>query len=190
MEKQNRSHEETARRRSQTPGMIFSGLCWVLLFLSAIIAFFNLQSFITNLFSGQFVLAQLIYLLIFGGLTFLCWRGKDKMRVEYDYTFTPVTGGQADLDVAKVLGNSRRKLMTSLPLKNVEAAGAVDAPSFNRYVSMQDVKKHNWFVNREAKLYFFYFTKNGVRHLIVLELKDEMIKCVVPYLGMGVWQGA
>ena len=90
-----------------------------------------------------------------------------------------------------VLGNSRRRYLTRLPLKSVEACGLVTDPSFNRYVSMRDVKKHNWFLNRDAKLYYFYFTKNSVKHLIVIEPSDEMVEMIRSrnYLNYGVWQG-
>jgi len=192
MEKITQSHEETARRHNQTPGLIFTGFCWIAFFVSALIAMIFLQGLFNLIGSGQFTiqgfLMSLLLTAVFGGIAFLFWRGEDKMRVEYDCTFTPVSGGNADLDVARVMGNSRRKPMTSLPLKNVESAGAVDAPAFQRYLQMKDVKVHNWFVNREANLYFFYFVKANVKHMIVLELKDEMISCVKPYLGMGVWQ--
>jgi hypothetical protein len=75
-------------------------------------------------------------------------------------------------------------------MKNVDAAGPVNSEGFRRLVSMKDVKKHNWFVNREAKLYYFYFTKNQVKHLMVVELSDEMVAMVnkAGYLGFGVWQ--
>ena len=120
--------------------------------------------------------------LVFGGIAVLIWFKKDNLRIEYDYTFT-----NGDLDVGKVFGNARRKLMTSLSMKNVEACGPVTDPSFQRYITMRDVKKHNWFVNREAELYYFYFVKNSVKHIIVLETSREMIDMLRPYLNYGVW---
>ena len=76
-------------------------------------------------------------------------------------------------------------------MKNVEAAGAVNTPSVQRYLSMNDVKKHNWFLNREAKLYYYFFTMNQVRHLMVVELSDEMVELTKKpnYMNYGVWQG-
>ena len=196
MEKITRSHEETARRHNQTIGMLFTGVSWGMFFICAIIAFMTLQGLVTSLASisseGFNLVGTLInvgIMAVFGGLAYLCWRNKDRLRIEYDYTFTPITGGTADLDVAQVMGNSRRRLMTSLSLKIVESAGPVDGSSFQRYISMRDVKKHNWFVNRDAKLYYFYFVKNEVKHIMIVELRDEMLDYVKPYLNMGVWQG-
>ncbi len=196
MEKLSRSHEETARRHNQTLGMIFTGASWVVFFICALIAFMTLQGLVTSLatiseqgFNLTGTLINVAIIAVFGGLAYLCWRNKDRMRIEYDYTFTPITGGTADLDVAQVMGNSRRRLMTSLTLKNVESAGPVDGSAFQRYITMRDVKRHNWFVNRDGKLYYFYFVKNDVKHIMIVELKDEMLDYVKPYLGMGVWQG-
>ena len=133
MEKLSRSHEETARRHNQTLGMIFTGASWVVFFICALIAFMTLQGLVTSLatiseqgFNLTGTLINVAIIAVFGGLAYLCWRNKDRMRIEYDYTFTPITGGTADLDVAQVMGNSRRRLMTSLSLKNEESAGPVD----------------------------------------------------------------
>ncbi len=173
-------HEEVAVKRNRTLNYLLYGLCWVALVIFALIAVTNLSM----LMAGRFQLAPIISTVVFGGLAFLIWRYKEDLRVEYDYTFT-----NGDLDVGKVFGNSRRKLMTSLPMKNVEACGLVTHQSFQRYLTMKDCKKHNWFVNRDAQLYYFYFVKNEVKHAIILELSDEMIAMLRPYLGFNVWQG-
>ena len=173
-------HEEIAVKRNRTMNSIGYILCWVAMLACALFAMMNLSM----LTSGIFEVVYIVQLLVSGALAFLIYIKKDNLRVEYDYTFT-----NGDLDVGKVFGNSRRKLMTSLAMKNVESAGAVTDKSFQRFMNNKDVKKHNWFVNRDAKLYYFYFVKNEVRHAIILELSDEMIKMLKPYLPFGVWQG-
>ncbi len=172
--------EEVAAKKNRTMSMILYGLCWVVMCILAVITMSNLYAII----GGYFQLLPILTTLICGGLTALIWFKKDNLRIEYDYTFT-----NGDLDVGKVFGNSRRRLMTSLSMKNVESAGAVTDKSFQRFVTNKDIKKHNWFVNREAFLYYFYFTKNEVRHVIILELSKDMVKMLKPYLGFGVWQG-
>lgn len=173
-------HEEIAVKRNRTFNSIAYVLCWVAMLLCALFAMMNLSM----LTSGAFELVYIIQLLISGALAILIYVKKDNLRIEYDYTFT-----NGDLDVGKVFGNSRRKLMTSLAMKNVESAGPVTDKSFQRFMNNKDVKKHNWFVNRDAHLYYFYFTKNEVRHAIILELSEEMITMLKPYLPFGVWQG-
>ncbi|NLG24019.1 MAG: hypothetical protein GX558_01580 [Clostridiales bacterium] len=189
MDNANRSYEETARKRNTALASLSYALSWVALVISGLIALIALSSLTSVLAGGaEGLIPTVITIAVFGGLAYLIWRNKDNLRVEYDYTFTPLGAGKADLDVAKVMGNSRRKLMTSLSLKSVESAGDVRHASFNRYLTMKDVKKHNWFVNRDAKLSYFYFVKNNVKHMIVLELSDEMIGRVKPFLGYSIWQ--
>jgi len=186
MERGAKSFEETARKRNQGLNSLLYSLCWLSIVFFGIIAVFSFYSIMGE---NGFNWMALAIVLVFGGSAFLIWRNKDKLRVEYDYTYTPIGGGKSDLDVAKVFGNSRRRLMTSLQLGTVESAGHVNHASFQRYITMRDVKKHNWFVNRDSDLYYFYFTKNSVKHVIILELSPEMVNCVRPNLNFNVWQG-
>lgn len=170
--------EEVAAKKNRTLNNLMYGLAWVAMILSALVA----MMFFSSISTGNFQLLPIVSFLLFGGIAVLIWFKKDNLRIEYDYTFT-----NGDLDVGKVFGNARRKLMTSLPMKNVEACGPVTDPSFQRYITMRDVKKHNWFVNRGAALYYFYFVKNSVKHIIVLEISEDMVKMLRPYLNYGVW---
>ena len=178
-------HEEVASKYNKTPNNILYALCWVMIVFFGILAMMGLSS----LMSLRFSIPAVVYFVVFGGLAVLLWFKKDNLRVEYDYTFT-----NGDLDVGKVFGNARRKLMTSLNMKNVEMAGMVTHQSFQRFMNDNSVKKHNWFVNRGAKLSYFYFQKENqkhenLKHVIVLELSDEMLTMLKPYLKFGVWQG-
>ena len=177
--------EEVVVRRN--PGMYNAlyYLTWFLIVIVGLFALMKLMSIIETISTGQFSLMMLIVTLLAGGLAFLLWRNKDELRTEYEYALT-----NGELDVAKVMNNSKRKYLTNLQLSEVEACGEVASPSFQRYVTMKDVKKHNWFLNRDSKLYYFYFTKKGTKHLIVLELSDEMAQLVKSrgYLGFGIWQ--
>ncbi|MGI6174035.1 MAG: DUF6106 family protein [Christensenellales bacterium] len=182
--------EEVAFRRKQGTYTALYYLSWAMIGfcgIVALISFFNVYSSLTLLFSGQgsFNFISLIFLVLFGGSAFLLWRSKDELRVEYEYTFT-----NGELDVSKVLNNVRRKYLTNMPVKIVESCGPVNTPAFQRLLSMKDVKKHNWFANRDAKLYYFYFTKNSVKHMIIVELSDEMIELVRKpnYMNYGIWQ--
>ena len=63
----------------------------------------------------QFSVILLVETLLSAGVAVLLFLRRDRLRTEYEYTFT-----NGDLDVSKVLGNSRRKYLTSLPMKNVD----------------------------------------------------------------------
>ncbi len=178
--------EEVVVRRKDGLYNLLYMLSWAVLVLSVIMAMIALQGFLMMIMSGSFDLVNLAVLVVFGGLAFLIWRKKDELRTEYEYAFT-----NGDLDVSKVLNNQKRKYLTCLNMKNVDAAGAVNTPAFQRYLTMKDVKRHNWFLNRDAKLYYFLFTKNQVRHLMIVELSNEMVELVKQpkYMNYGVWQG-
>lgn len=176
--------EEVAVRRSAGLYNFLYVLAWAAMGLSALLAMMGLSGVMT-MFSTGFDITPIALLLVFGGIAFGIFRYKDELKSEYEYVFT-----NGDLDVSKVLNNSRRRYLTCLNMKNVEAAGAVTSPSFNRYLSMPGMKKHNWFLNRDAKLYYFYFNKASVKHLMVVELSDQMVDLVKrpPYMSYGVWQ--
>jgi hypothetical protein len=159
-------------------------LAWVAMVLFALMAMIGLSGVMAMMSTG-FSLGPVITLVVFGGLAFLIFRYKDELKSEYEYVFT-----NGDLDVSKVLNNSRRRYLTSLTMKSVEAAGPVNGGGFQRYVTMPGIKKHNWFLNRDAHLYFFYFVKNGVKHLMVVELTGEMVDLVKKpnYMNYGIWQ--
>lgn len=165
---------------------------WIMMIIFGLIAVMSLSSAInmlSGLLSGEgFDIAPLITLVVTGGIAFLFFRKKDDLKTEYEYTLTNNT-----LDVSKVLNNSRRRYLTALDLKTVEACGPVSeqGSSFQRYITMKDVKKHNWFLNRDAKLTYFYFTKTSVKHIIILEISEDMLEMIrrANYLNFGVWQG-
>ena len=70
--------------------------------------------------------------------------------------------------------------------------GPAQGPAFNKTLHEPNAKRHNWFVNREANLYYFFFEKKGARHIIILELNDEMVAMIrsKKYLQRGVWYEA
>ena len=60
--------------------------------------------------------------------------------------------------------------------------GKVDSDAFRRYVNMPGIKRMNWFLNREAELYFFYFTKEQDKKMIVLEPSEELVGMIRKYV--------
>ena len=125
--------------------------------------------------------------LVTGGAAFLVYRWKDTLRVEYDYTFT-----NGALDISSVLNNRRRRYLCAMDTQDVVRCGPATGPAFERTLKEPGIKVHNWFVNREAKLFYFYFQKKGVKHVAVMELNDEMIAVIRSknYLPMGTWYDA
>ena len=170
--------EVVVKQKRMVDELLYFG-SWALMILCAVLGFFSLQMVFYS-----FGLGTIIPTVVLLGIAVYLWFNHDKFRTEYEYTFT---NGQ--MDFAQVFNNKKRKNLGTMNIRNVEAMGLVASGSFNRYLNMKDVKRSNWFVNRDAKLYYFYFVKNEVRHAIILELSDEMITMIKPYLPFGVWQG-
>ncbi|MBQ3425133.1 MAG: hypothetical protein IJH38_08045 [Clostridia bacterium] len=182
--------ETYAVRRKQGVYTLLYYACWLLIAVFAVTAAFALSGVIgTDPSTGgmQFSWQNLLTALIFGGVAFLLWRGSDNFRVEYDYTFT-----NGNLDVSRVLNNKRRKYLTALDMKDVIRCGPAAGPAFAKTLNEPGIKRHNWFVNREANLYYFYFQRKGVKHVIVLELTQEMVDMIRSknYLPREAWYDA
>ena len=125
----------------------------------------------------------MITIVVSAGIAVYIWFFHDKLLTEYEYTFT-----NGSLDFAEVYNNKKRKSLGSLNVRNVEAFGKVDSESFRRYISMPGIKKMNWFLNREAELYYFYFTKESDRKIIIFEPSEEMVSYIRQYLPNGAYR--
>ena len=53
---------------------------------------------------------------------------------------------------------------------------------------MPNVKKMNWFLNRDAELYYFFFSKDNNKKMIILEPSEEMVGMIKQYIPRGVYQ--
>ena len=183
--------EQVAVRRNQGPFTALYFLCWALLIIFGLMAVMSVSSIIgVNQETGgiAFNWINIIVAAAFGGLAFLMWRASDNCRVEYDYSFT-----NGNLDVSKVLNNRRRRYLTALEMKDVIRCGPAAGPAFQKTLNEPGIKKHNWFVNREANLYFFYFKRREDKHVIILELNKDMIDVIrskSTYLQPNVWYEA
>ena len=160
-------------------------LAWVLLVISGIIGLLMLNFAISSIGNPVygFQWQQLVIGVLFAGIAVLIWLKKDGLRVEYEYTFT-----NGVLDVSMVMNNSKRRYLMELPLKIVESCGSVNHPSFKRYLSDKTIKKHNWFLNRGAELYYFYFQKEANKRIIIIEPSEERVDYIKHYLPRGAWQ--
>ncbi len=170
--------EQVVVKKNRMVNEIMYYLALAIMVLSGLYALFLLQ-YIFMEFSVQ----ALIELVLFAGVTVLLFLFRDRLRTEYEYTFT-----NGDLDFAMVFNNQKRKSLGSLKVRNVEAFGKVNSESFKRYVSMPGIKTTNWFLNRGAELYYFYFQKESNKRLLILEPNEEMVDYIKQYLPRGAFQ--
>lgn len=145
--------------------------------LSGILGIITLQSLIYS-----FHIISLLYGLFFAGVAVLLFFKKAEIRTEFEYTFT-----NGEMDFAKVFNNEKRKNLGSMKVAKVDAFGKVSSGSFHRFINTPGLKKRNWFLNREAELYYFYFVKESVKNIIIIEPDEEMVDNIKKYLPRGIY---
>ena len=131
----------------------------------------------------QFSVFALVEVLIWIGIAVGLFLYRDRLRTEYEYTFT-----NGSLDFAMVFNNRKRKPLGSLNVAKVDAFGKVESGSFHRHSNTPGIKHLRWFLNREAELYYFVFSKNGQKSLLVFEPSEEMVGYIKHYLPYGAHQ--
>lgn len=171
-------HEEVVVKRNRAFNDILFALSNVAMIICALLAFMTLSSLL-----GNFNLFNLLFVLVNGAIAFLLFLYRDRLRTEYEYTFT-----NGDLDFAKVFNNQKRKTLGTMRVKNVDAFGPVDSEGFRKIINMPELKRRNWFLNRGANLYYFYYQKENAKNVIVLEPSDELVDMIKKYLPMGVYR--
>ena len=170
--------EEVVVKKNNTINRLLYYFSWVVMVLAALFASMNLGTLGVN-----FNWMTVVMILLSGGVAVYIWFFHDRLLTEYEYTFT-----NGSLDFAEVYNNKKRKSLGSLNVKNVEAFGKVNSDSFNRYINMPGIKRMNWFLNREAELYYFYFTKESDKKMIILEPSEEMVGMIRQYLPNGAYR--
>jgi len=172
-------HEEIVVKKNRGLNNALYVVLWAFLIVFALTATIYLSAILRG-----FDVYTLVVLLVSLGMCALIWWKKDDLRMEYDYTFT-----NGEMDFARVLGQQKRKSLGSMRVRNVEALGYVKHSAFQRYVSMPGVEKLNWFLNRDADLFYFYFQKDGKKRMIVIEPSEELVKLIKQYAAHGAFQG-
>lgn len=161
------------------------GLNEVLYYLSAVVMVISaiIAMMLLNVIFYGFSVPLLVLLVVNAALAVYLFLFRDRLRTEYEYTFT-----NGALDFAQVYNNKKRKNLGSLNCKTVDAFGPVEGKAFARYSSMPGMKHTRWFLNRGAKLYYFYFQKEGNKRLIVLEPNEQLVEYIRFYLPHGAYQ--
>ena len=170
--------EEVVIKRKNTLNRILYYLSWVIMIFAALIASFTLSAL-----SAGFNWYSVIVIVLSAGIAVYTWFFHDRLLTEYEYTFT-----NGSLDFAEVYNNKKRKSLGSLNVRNVEAFGKVASSSFQRFLNMPGIKRMNWFLNRDAELYYFYFTKGADKKMIILEPSAEMVGYIRQYLPNGAYR--
>lgn len=170
--------EEVVVKRNRAMSNIPYVLANVIMVVSALLGIMYL-----NLLFMDFDVFALIQTLVMIAIAVLLFLRRDRLKTEYEYTFT-----NGDLDFAQVFNNQKRKTLGTMRVKNVESFGPVDSNAFRKFINMPGMKRRNWFLNRDNKLYYFYYQKESNKNIIVFEPSDELVEMIRKYLPHGVYQ--
>ena len=170
--------EEIVVKKNKGLNEVAYYLSAVLMVVTAILGFMYL-----NVIFYGFNVMVLVMTVVNLGIAVLLFLFRDRLRTEYEYTFT-----NGDMDFAQVYNNKKRKNLGSLKMNRIEAFGKVSSGSFHRYINMPGINKTNWFLNRGAELYYFYFQKETNKRIIIIEPSEEMVQYIKTYLPRNAWQ--
>lgn len=175
--------EEVVTKRNRSGENLMYALSWVMMIISGIFAVFMFNLLTMAIGSQGFhagMIFDIVITMLAIGSAVLLFLNKDKIRTEYEYTFT-----NGILDFAKVFNNRKRKNLGTMNLKNIEAMGKVSSGSFHRYLSMPGVKRINWFLNRESDLFFLFYQKDQQKSLLIMEPSQELEKLIIRAAGQS-----
>ena len=172
--------EEVATSHRKT----FETILYVFATISMVVfGFIGLLTLMSMVSALSFDLFNIIVAVVGIGVGVLLYLNRDKVRTEYEYTFT-----NGDLDFAQVFNNKKRKPLGTIKVATLDTFGPVDSNHFNKVINTPNLKKRNWFVNRDANLYYFYFQKEDNKNILVFEPSDELVALIKRYLPRGAYQ--
>ncbi len=178
--------EEVVTKRNKSSENLIYVLSFAVMIISGLLAIFMFNLLTMAISTQGFntgMIVDIVVTLLLIASTVLLFLYKDRIRTEYEYTFT-----NGVLDFAKVFNNRKRKALGTMNVRNVEAVGMVRSGSFQRYLKMPGIKRINWFLNRDAELFYMYFQKDSVKSLMVIEPSDTMREMIVRAAGQGKFQ--
>jgi hypothetical protein len=144
--------------------------------------------FLTMDLSQNLILNLIFYvvpLVLFFLSGFLFGRFKNKLYVDYDYTF--VTGS---IRIAKVIKNIKRKFVLKFDASNIEKIGKYASGTFNKYNSMPGVTKYTFTSNITAdegkEFYYIVANVDGDKKLMIFECTETFIVHILKFANKSV----
>lgn len=171
-------YEQVVIKQNKTFNDIVFVFANIVMVILGLLGFIIVQSLLYN-----FQILALLLGLVCIGLAVLLFLKKGELRTEFEYTFT-----NGEIDFAKVFNNEKRKNLGSMKVQKLDAFGKVNSENFRKFINTPGLKKRNWFLNREAELYYFYFVKENSKNIIVVEPDEMMVDYIKKYLPRGVYR--
>lgn len=130
------------------------------------------------LFSGEITLPTVITTLVCIGVAVGSYYMKDRMLVEYEYTYT---AGELDFD--KVIAGKRRAHVVSLNVRDIVQIASVEDATYHNASRTPDAKKYNMVLNSDSIQHYMLFNKGGRKGLLVFEPSRDFLQMMRSGLG-------
>lgn len=126
----------------------------------------------------------LLGIALFIALAALCWRSKDRLFVDYDYSFN-----EDALNISAVYNSRRRKQLGTLDLRSIRLCGSTDSAAYKKLIAQRQITCRKWYANPSQPLTFFMYEEGGKRECVILELNEAMIERIrrSNRLAPGTW---
>lgn len=108
-----------------------------------------------------------------------------RLNAEYDYYIA----GDV-FRVMQVINRKKRKKFTEFSVSAISELGILESENFERYNADKTIKKLNAFCNEDSLLGYVYFTVDGEKKLLILELDEEFLLALRKALPMSVLDGS
>ena len=130
------------------------------------------------LFSVSMILPPIASIVLFSMLL-------SRLKAEYDYSIA----GDV-FRVMQVLNRKKRKKFLEASMSAISEVGTLESENFERYNIDKSIKKMNAFCNDDSLLGYIYFSLDGEKKLLILELDDEFLFALRKALPMSVLDGS
>jgi len=137
---------------------------------SALLAVGYLYRIQSTLMTSSFSFVNVLLLLLFGGILAGLFYVRVHMRVEYEYSFT-----NGELDVDRVLNNTKRETLCTIRMSQVERMAAVEHPDYSTFDQEKNLKRIYAVLNRYSQTYFLVYNTGEERKMLLFEPSEELV---------------
>ncbi|WP_026487606.1 DUF6106 family protein [Caldanaerobius polysaccharolyticus] len=164
-------HEEVVKKKN----MAVNNLIYYISYFFMIVFGLMSLNFLFSIFA-RLSIASIIGTVLTGAITYGLYVLRNNQKVEYEYTFT-----NGDIDIAKVIMNSKRVPILSTNVKEFEIIAPVNSESYKRIShNINSYKVYRAYTNTD-RLYYGIFNHNSKRSFLVFEPSDQLLKLLKMY---------
>jgi len=170
-------HEEIVVRKNRGIYNVLYIVLNIFMYIFAILAIISFQGILRSFSDTSTLINAVVIFLGFAIVAVGSYLYKDTLKMDYEYSYT-----NGIFDVARVKNNKTRKELLSCNTKEeLELVAPIMTNDFNRYQSMNDIKKVNAWLNRDMKKYFAIIRKDSQRTMLIFEPSEKFIATLKKY---------